>query len=73
LFQYPGAFIMTAVGVFAAKYLENPQGVLSGLTAGERGRSSRWIAIVIADRYAALGEVRGWRVEAFFSAAVLDR
>lgn len=37
LFQYPGAIIMTAVGVLAARYLENPQGWLSGLTAGERG------------------------------------
>jgi chromate transporter len=34
LFQYPGAVIMTAVGVFAARFLANPQGWLAGLTAG---------------------------------------
>jgi hypothetical protein len=34
LFQYPGAIIMAAVGVFAAQYLANPQGWLNGLTAG---------------------------------------
>lgn len=34
LFQYPGAIIMTAIGVFAAKKLENPQGWLDGIAAG---------------------------------------
>ncbi|KAG0610833.1 hypothetical protein M758_7G095400 [Ceratodon purpureus] len=34
LFQYPGAILMTAVGVFAAKKLENPQGWLEGIAAG---------------------------------------
>lgn len=38
LFQYPGAIIMTAVGVFGAKFLEDPQGWLDGLTAGGCGR-----------------------------------
>lgn len=34
LFQYPGAIMMTAIGVFAAKKLENPQGWLEGLASG---------------------------------------
>ena len=34
LFQWPGAVIMTAVGVGAAAALENPSGWLNGLTAG---------------------------------------
>jgi chromate transporter len=34
LFQYPGAFIMTAVGVFAAKLLANPTPWLDGLASG---------------------------------------
>jgi hypothetical protein len=34
LFQYPGAIIMTAVGVFAANLLANPTGVLNGVASG---------------------------------------
>jgi hypothetical protein len=34
LFQYPGAFIMTAVGVFAAQLLANPSGALNGVASG---------------------------------------
>jgi chromate transporter len=34
LFQYPGAFIMTAVGVFAARLLANPTPWLDGLASG---------------------------------------
>jgi len=40
LFQYPGAIIMTAVGVFAARYLADPVGWLNGLTAG-----ARWLGV----------------------------
>lgn len=34
LFQYPGAILMTGIGAFAAKKLENPQGWLEGIAAG---------------------------------------
>ena len=34
LFQYPGAIIMTAVGVFAANLLANPSGALNGVASG---------------------------------------
>lgn len=34
LFQYPGAFIMTAVGVFAADQLTSSRGVLGGVASG---------------------------------------
>uniref|UniRef100_A0A383W4R4 Chromate transporter n=1 Tax=Tetradesmus obliquus TaxID=3088 RepID=A0A383W4R4_TETOB len=34
LFQYPGAFIMTAVGVFAANSLVDPTGPLAGVASG---------------------------------------
>jgi hypothetical protein len=36
LFQYPGAIIMTAVGVFAANLLANPSGILAGVASGVR-------------------------------------
>jgi hypothetical protein len=34
LFQYPGAIIMTAVGVFAAGNLVDPKGALAGVASG---------------------------------------
>jgi hypothetical protein len=34
LFQYPGAIIMTAVGVFAGNLLANPSGILNGVASG---------------------------------------
>lgn len=34
LFQYPGALIMTAVGVAAANLLANPSGALNGMASG---------------------------------------
>lgn len=34
LFQYPGAVIMAAVGVFAADSLVNPKGALGGVASG---------------------------------------
>lgn len=34
LFQYPGAIIMTAIGVFAANQLVNPAGPLAGVASG---------------------------------------
>lgn len=39
LFHYPGAILMTAIGVFAAKKLENPQGWLQGIAAGKTEHS----------------------------------
>lgn len=35
LFQYPGAIVMTVVGVGAANYLVNPAGWLRGIVAGK--------------------------------------
>jgi chromate transporter len=40
LFQYPGAIIMTAVGVFAAGNLVDPKGALAGVASGGSSPSS---------------------------------
>ncbi len=38
LFQYPGAIIMSAVGVFAADPLVDPKGALAGVASGAQER-----------------------------------
>lgn len=69
LFQYPGAIIMTAVGVFAAKYLESPQGWLEGLTAGV---SAVGVAMVASAGKAMAGKLcTGWLRAAICTAAVV--
>lgn len=47
LFQYPGAILMTAVGVLAAKKLESPQGWLEGIAAGMHRKSLKFLATAI--------------------------
>jgi chromate transporter len=45
LFQYPGAIIMTAVGVFAAGNLVDPKGALAGVASGgaQQGQHSLFL------------------------------
>lgn len=69
LFQYPGAVIMTALGVVAAEYLANPQGWLNGLTGGV---SAVGVAMVASAAKNMAGKLcTGWLRACICTAAVV--